>query len=387
MRIALHRRVLLLLILFGGFACAFAGFVTRAPNRLVSGEPILLWHAANVPILVAAIALATPLLANAFLPPQKRGEQIVLLLAVGLLLLIAVVAGQSATMLMASAPPASRVALGPAFWIAEFCLAMIIIDALQRLAARPALRLAIVAAIVIPLAALALGGSFDQLSLAREYAVRERMFDSALAQHVTLVAVSVALALAIGVPIGILVARRPGFGGAIFATLNLLQTIPSVALFGLLILPLSALAAAWPLLSAWGIGGIGMAPATVALVLYSLLPVARNTEAGLRSIDPGVTESARAMGLTPRQIFWRVEVALGLPRLLAGLRLVLVQAIGLAAVAALIGAGGLGTFIFQGIGQYATDLVLLGALPIIVLALAADFAVTFAVELLGRTPP
>jgi osmoprotectant transport system permease protein len=121
-------------------------------------------------------------------------------------------------------------------------------------------------------------------------------------------------------------------------------------------------------------------------VLYSLLPVARNTEAGLRSIDPAITESARAMGLTPRQIFWRIEVALGLPSLLAGLRLVLVQAIGLTAVAALIGAGGLGTFIFQGIGQYATDLVLLGALPIILLALAADFALTLALALIGAPP-
>jgi osmoprotectant transport system permease protein len=155
--------------------------------------------------------------------------------------------------------------------------------------------------------------------------------------------------------------------------LNLLQTIPSIALFGLLIAPLAALAAAWPALAAAGIGGIGPAPAIIALVLYALLPVVRNTVAGLESVDRAALEAARGMGMTRRQLLWRIELPLALPLLLAGLRIVVVQAIGLAVVAALIGAGGLGSFVFAGLGQYATGLVLLGALPAIGLALAADF--------------
>jgi osmoprotectant transport system permease protein len=128
-----------------------------------------------------------------------------------------------------------------------------------------------------------------------------------------------------------------------------------------------------PQLAALGVGGIGVAPAIVALVLYALLPVVRNTSAGIAGVDASVIEAGRGMGLTQRQIFRQVELPLALPILLAGLRIVTVQAIGLAVVAALIGAGGLGTFVFEGLGQYAVDLVLLGALPAIFLALAADF--------------
>jgi osmoprotectant transport system permease protein len=177
----------------------------------------------------------------------------------------------------------------------------------------------------------------------------------------------------IGFPLGVVAARSPRLENPLFAVLNLLQTIPSIALFGLLIVPLSALAAAVPQLAAIGVGGIGVAPATVALVLYALLPVVRNTAVGLAGVDGAVIEAGRGMGLTSWQIFRQVEVPLALPVLLAGLRIVTVQAIGLAVVAALIGAGGLGTFVFEGLGQYAVDLVLLGALPAIFLALAADF--------------
>ena len=182
--------------------------------------------------------------------------------------------------------------------------------------------------------------------------------------------------------------RNTRLQGPLFVVLNVLQTIPSIALFGLLIVPLAALATAVPALAAIGVGGIGVAPAIVALVLYALFPVVRNTAAGLAGVDAAVIEAGRGMGLTPRQIFRQVELPLALPVLLAGLRIVTVQAIGLAVVAALIGAGGLGTFVFEGLGQYAVDLVLLGALPAIFLALAADFILqTLAAVLRSRPAP
>ena len=127
------------------------------------------------------------------------------------------------------------------------------------------------------------------------------------------------------------------------------------------------------MLAAIGVSGIGIAPAIIALVLYALLPVVRNTYAGLAGVDRAVIETAEAMGLTRQQIFQKVELPLAMPVLLAGLRIVMVQAIGLAVVAALVGAGGLGSFVFQGLGQNAADLVLLGAIPAILLALTADF--------------
>jgi osmoprotectant transport system permease protein len=280
-----------------------------------------------------------------------------------------------------------RISLGAAFWALAVGAALAIVDALQRLGAGPAARLLAVTVVGAAAVVLAAAGTFDALSIAREYATRRPLFAAALQRHMALVAASVGPAIAIGFPLGVAAARNPRLKGPLFAVLNMLQTIPSIALFGLLIVPLSALATAVPQLAALGIGGIGVAPAIVALVLYALLPVVRNTSAGFAGVDSAVIEAGRGMGLTRQQIFRRVELPLALPVLLAGLRIVTVQAIGLAVVAALIGAGGLGTFVFEGLGQYAVDLVLLGALPAIFLALAADFVLQTLSGVLRRSLP
>jgi osmoprotectant transport system permease protein len=169
-----------------------------------------------------------------------------------------------------------------------------------------------------------------------------------------------------------------------FPILNVVQTIPSIALFGLLIAPLSSLSDAIPLLPRLGISGVGVAPAIIALVLYSMLPVVRNTTEGLAGVPATVQEAARGMGLTRRQSFWRVEIPLALPVILAGLRITAVQAVGLAAVSALIGAGGLGAIMFDGLFANALDLVLLGALPVIFLAVLVDLIFRVATGLTAR---
>jgi osmoprotectant transport system permease protein len=174
-------------------------------------------------------------------------------------------------------------------------------------------------------------------------------------------------ALLLGVPLGVAAQRRAGLRRVAFPALNLIQTIPSIALFGLLIGPLSALGMIVP-----GVAGVGVLPAILALVLYSLLPIVRNTVEGLDGVPREVRVAARAMGMSPAQAFWRVDAWLALPVLLSGLRITAVQAIGLAAVSALIGAGGLGAIIFQGLFANALDLIVLGALPVIGLAVAAD---------------
>ena len=231
-------------------------------------------------------------------------------------------------------------------------------------------------------------GLFDALSIVREYQNKRDIFAAEIGRHCTLVLGSLLPALLLGVPLGVIAVGSPRLRGPLFAILNILQTIPSIALFGILIAPLSALADAVPALALIGVGGIGLAPAIIALVLYALLPVVRNTYAGLAGVDRAVIETAEGMGLTRRQIFRKVELPLALPVLLAGLRIVMVQAIGLAVVAALIGAGGLGTFVFQGLGQNAADLVLLGAIPAILLALAADFLLQTATAFVrGRGAP
>jgi osmoprotectant transport system permease protein len=371
--IEIRNRVLLVLVLAAAAAILFSGFVEDAPNRLLSGRPIGLWAAGVWPTCGIALLGAT-LFAAALLPQGKALFRALALVAALLLLLGLEAAGIAARALSAGAPPAMRIALGPAFWVLEAAAAFALLEALQRLGAGPLARLLAVAAIVGAILAIALSGGLDALSIAREYASRRAAFAAALLRHLLLVAFSVGPALLIGFPLGLAAAREPRLRGPLFAVLNLLQTIPSVALFGLLIIPLSALAKAAPGLAALGIGGIGLAPALIALVLYALLPVVRNTSAGILGVDRGIVEAGRGMGLSPRQLLWQVELPLSLPVLLAGLRIITVQTIGLAVVAALIGAGGLGAFVFQGLGQYAVDLVLLGALPAIGLALFADFA-------------
>jgi osmoprotectant transport system permease protein len=179
------------------------------------------------------------------------------------------------------------------------------------------------------------------------------------AQHVLLVLVSAGLAVALGVPLGIALARRPRLARPVLAFANLAQTIPSLALFGFLI-PVPF------------IGGIGVRTAIVALVLYSLLPILRNTVTGIQQVDPAVLEAATGMGMTPGQRLRLVELPLALPVILAGVRVATVVSVGTATIAAAIGAGGLGTYVFRGLATVDSRLILAGAIPAAALALLAD---------------
>lgn len=377
-RLRLHNRVLPVLAAAAVAAAVGTGFLTLAPNRLVSGRPVMLWAAGN-PLLVGAIgALGALILATAFAPPRRVLHWAAALLAAVLLLVSLADAGGAAAQLAAGAPALARVSLGAGFWVIFAASALALVDAMQRAEAGPVAALAVVGALIAAILLMAEGGRFDALSLAQEYSNRRAEFAAALGRHALLVAAAIGPALLIGFPLGVAALRRPQIQGPVFAVLNLLQTVPSIALFGLLIGPLAALAAALPVLTRIGIGGIGPAPAIIALITYALLPVVRSTVAAFGGVDPAVIDAGRGMGMTPRQLFWRAELPLAAPVLLAGLRIVTVQAIGLAVIAALIGAGGLGTFVFQGLGQYASDLILLGALPTIALALGADMLLQIA---------
>ncbi|HUO36226.1 MAG TPA: ABC transporter permease [Candidatus Acidoferrum sp.] len=178
-------------------------------------------------------------------------------------------------------------------------------------------------------------------------------------EHIWLTLGAMALAIAIGVPLGIVSVRRPGLSRAILGGANVAETIPSLALFGFL-LPLP-----------W-LGERADRIAVAALTLYALLPIIRNTATGILSIDPAVRESAKAMGMTPRQILFQVELPLSFPTLLAGVRIATVLTIGIATIAAAVGAGGLGEFIFRGLSMVDNRLILAGAIPAAALAIAAD---------------
>ena len=361
---------LILSALLGVLALGFVGF---SPNRILTGKSLALWEVASTPGTIAFALAGLTLLAGALAPPHPLRNLVSGVGAIALLVVTVWVAGDVATELTAAAPsPAARVSLGGAFWVLALAAALAASDALGRLARGHWWRFGALGLVLAFLIVLALGGHFDHLSLVREWANRREAYAAELGRHLVLVVGALVPAVLVGVPLGLLALRRPGVAPGLFAGLNLVQTIPSIALFGLLIGPLTWAADVVPGLRSIGVGGIGAAPALVALVLYALLPVARSTHAGFRQVSPSVIDAARGMGMTGGQVLRRVSLPLAMPVLLSGLRIVLVQLIGLTVVAALIGAGGLGTFVFQGLGQTATDLVLLGAVSTIALALFAD---------------
>lgn len=187
---------------------------------------------------------------------------------------------------------------------------------------------------------------------------RAEILEATLA-HVSLVIVAMLIAVAIGVPLGMLIVQRTTLRNIVLGVASIFQTVPSLALFGFLI-PIPF------------IGGIGRRTAIFALVLYALLPILRNTYVGLTSIDPAVLQAAEAMGMTNAQILWRVRFPLALTFILAGIRTATIITVGVATIAAAIGAGGLGTFIFRGVAMVSDAVILAGAIPAALLAILAD---------------
>jgi osmoprotectant transport system permease protein len=181
-------------------------------------------------------------------------------------------------------------------------------------------------------------------------------------EHLWLVGVSTALAVLVGVPLGVVISHRTGIDKAVLASANIIQTIPSLALFGFM-LPVP-----------W-LGERSDRLAILALTLYALLPIIRNTYTGIRSVDPAVLEAGRGMGLTDSQLLFEVELPLAVSVILSGIRVAIVISVGLATIAAAIGAGGLGEFIFRGLAMVDNRVILAGAIPAAILALAADLGV------------
>lgn len=366
--------VVLALLLGAGAALPFASL--RA-NRIVPGEAIGL--ASALPVW-ASVTLATALLLAAALALVRLPLPIKLAAGIGAMALLLVMVGVAASHLTPQDQPYARVAPASGFWVLLFALALLVTDAITRLRPSPFQRLVALGLAAALLAALLASGLWSDLSVLKEYAGRSQAFWQEARTHLALALGSVAVATLIGLPLGVLCYRLPSLRGAVLGGLNLIQTIPSIALFGLLIAPLAWLAATVPLLAEAGVSGIGTAPAMVALIAYSLLPIVANTVVGLTGASPLALDAARGMGMTTRQRLVSVALPLALPVILTGIRIVLVQNIGLVTIAALIGGGGFGVFVFQGVGQSAVDLVLLGAVPTVLLAFSAAIVLDAAID-------
>ena len=361
-----------------GLCALLAPFMTIAANRIVAGDGVRAWDLATpgatglgVAAVVAGLGLGLP---DRLMRLRLAGAVLGLAGLVWLLV-------QGAPALLEGAGPNARVSPAVGFWCLLGVFLLLLADALAGMAPGPLMRAALLATALGALAAVLWSGVLSDLSILQEYASRREAFVAATGRHLGLAFGALATAAAIGFPLGILCHHHMRVQSATLPVLTFLQTIPSLATFGLMIPVLAWVAATVPGAQAIGIAGIGFAPAFLALVLYSLLPVVGNTVAGLAAAPQAARDAAHGMGMTPRQRLWRVELPLGLPIILTGIRIVLVQNIGLAVIAGLIGGGGFGTFVFQGLNQTATDLILLGALPTVALALTAAIVMDILVDL------
>lgn len=362
-------------------AAAALPFLSYAPNRLVSGQPLplhQLLQGDGLMLLLPAVLLGL----MAFLPQTRPGLALMVIISEVLFIALIALGGYEAGTLAAKGSSLARTSYGSGFWLSAGLCLLIAADAISRLTQSALWRLLLNGQIWLPVIILLLSGQLDQLALLKEYANRQEVFDEALSRHLVLLLGTLLPTLIIGTPLGWYCYRHPAAQSPVFALLNVIQTVPSIALFGLLIAPLAGLSHAFPLLAELGVSGIGMAPALIALVLYALLPLVRSVVTGLQNVPKEVIETAEGMGMTRGQIFWHAEVPLALPVLLAGLRVITVQTIGMAVIAALIGAGGFGAIIFQGLLSSALELVLLGVIPVIALAVIADALFKFLISVI-----
>ena len=381
-----RNRPLLVLAAVVVFAALALPFLNHAPNRLVSGQSIKI--ASLLLESLGVVALVALLVIGAYLPQSRRMLDMLVLTNFLLIASLLFLAGFEANRLSGTAGTVARTSFGSGFWIMLSATGLIMADTLHRAGYAATVRLSALLAVMTATVLMVASGYLDQLSVMKEYANKADVFKQAVLQHMIIVFGAVVPTLCLGLPLGVLAFRRSEGGKwgttGLMAVLNVIQTIPSLAMFGLLMAPLSALAFAVPWLRALGVSGIGLAPALIALTLYCLLPIVRNTYEGLVQVPRHVVDAARGMGMTEKQILWQVQMPLALPVFLSGLRTTIVQAIGLSAVAALIGAGGLGNIMFQGLFSNALDLVLLGAVPVVMMVVVVDALFKFGVGRVSR---
>ncbi len=341
------------------------------PSRLETGLNYNIFNSAG---LVPAIALISLWVLCLFFS-IKASKLFSLMLGIsanGVLITSFLIINLGTGNLIRGSPDSARVSPGIGLWLTFLACYIIIFAAAKRVHSYKIARSIIIWTGPAALAFFIFSGSFDNLSIMLEYYSQRARFYQEFLNHIYLVAVGVSIGSFLGISLGILAVLDKKIKNFVFFITSITQTIPSLALFGLLIVPLSALSFRFETLREMGIRGIGNAPAIIALVIYSLLPVVRNTYAGMVQVEPSTKDAARGIGMSRIQIFRRIEVPLAAPIVMEGIRIASVQSVGLAVVASLIGAGGLGWFIFQGLGQAAPDMILFGTIPVIFLAIFTD---------------
>lgn len=356
-------------------ACFFTGsFAVFRKNRIVNGEPQTAFQIFGPRwIAILALIIAAAFLLEFFLTKVKnsKAKEGLTVVQIGflstLLLLALVLIGNEALNFDLKFGKLTRVSPGYSFWAFVFFLFLLAkrkISELESLLAKTVSLFFIFGALLFPL----LGGYLNSLSVLKEYENNKAIFQQEFVRHIILSLGSVVTAMIFGIPIGVIAARKKKFSTISFTSLNIIQVIPTLSLIGFLMIPLGYLGERFALAQELGIRGVGWAPAFIVLFLYAIYPITRNTAAAVASISEEYLEAARGIGLNPFNIFFKVELPLAALVISAGIRVALIQAAAGTILAALVGGGGLGIFIFLGLAQTAQDLVFLGLIPIVFLS-------------------
>lgn len=367
-----HAKVVAVSGAFLGAAATFAAHgISFNPNRIIEGAPLSLvdglgapgWGLVAIWLVAAAVALSP-------LGDRARGIIVTLLGGVAPVVLLWS-AGAAAVAWAEQSGDIARTSLLWAAWVSAFAAYVVIFAATVWVEPGP-WRAVLTYLPVAGVAVLVATGQLDELAVMREYANNAESFARELQLHLAYVSGAVMIGLVAGLALGLLAERRRSLEPAVFGALNVLQVFPTLAFIGLMNPVLSGLSDRVPLLERLGVRGVGWTPVIIVLAAYAVYPIARNTYAALMSLDTGVVDAARGMGMSRARILVEVKLPLALPIIVAGLRVALVQTTAGAIIAGLVGGGGLGTFVFLGAAETATDLILLGVIPIMVLALFFD---------------
>jgi len=366
-------------MLAGLFGTPLASF---KPNRLMPGEPAYLFDMASRGQIFLIFFLIVLSVFFSFLIKRSYHFKLPLCICLSGLLYVLLYVSGGAAMARALDNYIFRTGFNTGFWLFIIGYVMAMSQAFMTVSNdRADIKIIIVILVFAPVVAVSFYEGIYEIAFVKELIAKQDRFLLELKNHIIITFSSVSLAIIMGVPLGIFAFRHNLASEKIFGVLNIVQTIPSVALFGFLVVPFGWLSAQSELLRGIGFAGIGWAPAIAALVLYSLLPIVRNVYAAISSIDDSIILSARGSGMTHFQVLTKVQLPISMPLIMNGVRVSLVQCIGNTAVAALVGAGGLGLFIFQGLGQSAPDMILMGAVPTILMAVLADSVMLFCIKL------
>lgn len=362
-------KTLLLLSSIGTAAFLFMSMVVYKPNRISQGIPY-----SSFDYLGAAgrfILLIWLFLMMLSFIDKKR--QTLLIFATTFMLLLSLILSLSANIIDTGVETNSaRISFSSGLYVQFFVIYLLFSTYTSKIQSHRYVKWIGALIILMTLSSLMLSGSFDDLSLIKEYHIKRVQFFDNLRIHAMLTFGAVIAGAVIAIPLGFLAYSKKKHEGKIMVPLSIIETIPSLSLFGILLVPLSGLGKL-PFFNSIGVSGIGWAPAFIALTLYTLLPIGRNTLTGFHSVDKNIIEAAKGMGMSNGQILTKIELPLAFPVIFTGIRIAFIQTIGGAVLAGLVGGGGMGTFVFLGLGEASPDLILLGVLPIVFFTVMIDY--------------